>query len=173
MLPDLSPHFSAILSLIGDARHGLTNPIFLFISQLTPMVNVDLLIKNHKGQTLLTWREDEFYGPGWHVPGGVIRFKELAATRIQQVALSELGTEIKAEKDPICIREVMAPNRDVRGHFISMLYRCELLNDADASLAYEANKPAQNGRWQWHDHCPDNLISQHKMYQPFIKGNSA
>ncbi len=168
MIPDLSSHFSVILSSIGNARQGLTKPIFLFISQLTPMINVDLLIKNKVGQTLLTWREDEFYGPGWHVPGGVIRFKEHAATRIQQVALSELGTEIKAEKDPICIREVMAPDRDVRGHFISMLYRCELTDNPDPALAYQADKPSQHGHWQWHDHCPANMIKQHKMYCQYI-----
>lgn len=41
------------------------------------MVNVDLLIKNvSSNETLLTWREDEYYGPGWHVPGGIVRFKE-------------------------------------------------------------------------------------------------
>lgn len=169
MLPDLSPHFSAILSSIGNAHQGLTQPIFLFISQLTPMINVDLLIKNQTGQTLLTWREDEFYGPGWHVPGGVIRFKELAATRIQQVALSELGAEIESEKNPICIEEVMAPNRDVRGHFISMLYRCVLTSEPDKKRAYDASKPAQNGHWQWHDHCPSNLIAQHGMYRQSIE----
>ena len=56
-----------------DPRDGLPEELFLFISELTPMINVDLLITNHQRETLLTWREDEFYGPGWHVPGGFIR----------------------------------------------------------------------------------------------------
>ena len=31
---------------IDDPREGLTEEIFYFISKLTPLVNVDLLIKN-------------------------------------------------------------------------------------------------------------------------------
>lgn len=168
MLPDLTPHFSAILSAIGNAREGLTKPVFLFVSQLTPMVNVDLLIQNVQGQTLLTWREDEFYGPGWHVPGGVIRFKELAETRIQKVALSELAVNVVAEAEPLCVKEIMAKHRDVRGHFISMLYRCRLQGTLNPAQRYQAALPKQNGRWQWHDGCPENMIPQHEMYRAYL-----
>lgn len=165
---DLSTHFSAIASAVGNARQGLPKSIFLFISQFVPMVNVDLLIKNAHGQTLLTWREDEFYGPGWHVPGGIIRFKELAETRIQKTAESELGVRVVAEPNPICVKEVMAKNRDVRGHFVSMFYRCELAGALNTSQAYQADQPNQNGHWQWHDGCPENIIPQHEMYRQYI-----
>ena len=33
------------------------------------MVNVDLLIRNDRRETLLTWRQDELYR-GWHIPAG-------------------------------------------------------------------------------------------------------
>jgi ADP-ribose pyrophosphatase YjhB (NUDIX family) len=165
---DLTQHFFAILSAVGNAREGLTKPIFLFVSQLVPMINVDLLITNTQGQILLTWREDEFYGPGWHVPGGVIRFKELAETRIQKVAQSELGVNVIAEKTPVCVKEVMAENRDVRGHFISMLYCCELVGALSLAQAYQQNQPHQNGHWQWHDGCPENIIPQHEMYRALM-----
>lgn len=165
---DLSPHFSSILSAVGNARVGLPKSVFFFVSQLVPMVNVDLLIKNAQGQTLLTWREDEFYGPGWHVPGGIIRFKELAETRIQKVAEAELGVAVFADKTPICVKEVMANNRDVRGHFISMLYRCELDGELDQTTAYQALAVDQNGHWQWHDGCPENIIPQHEMYRAYM-----
>ncbi len=165
---DLNTHFSAILAAVGNARQGLTKSVFLFVSQLTPMVNVDLLIRNQAGQTLLTWREDEFYGPGWHVPGGVIRFKELVETRIQQVAQAELGVSVQAEKSPLCVREVMASNRDIRGHFISMLYRCDLKSALNDAQRYQIDALHQNGRWEWHDRCPDNIISQHEMYREYM-----
>lgn len=165
---DLAANFSAILSAVGNAREGLPKSVFLFTSQLVPMVNVDLHIKNTQGQTLLTWREDEFYGPGWHVPGGIIRFKELAETRIQKVAESELKVNVIAEKTPICVKEVMAKNRDVRGHFISMLYRCTLVGDLQSAQKYQPNQPNQNGHWQWHDGCPDNIIPQHEMYRQYL-----
>lgn len=165
---ELTSNFSAILSAVGNARAGLPKSVFFFVSQLVPMVNVDLIIKNTQGQTLLTWREDEFYGPGWHVPGGIIRFKELAETRIQKVAQLELNVNVIAEKTPICIKEVMAKDRDVRGHFISMLYQCRLDGELQASQIYQPHLPNQNGHWQWHDGCPDNIISQHEMYRAYM-----
>lgn len=168
MTRDLSTCFSSILDTVGNARNGLSKPVFLFVSQLTPMVNVDLLIQNDRGETLLTWREDEFYGPGWHVPGGVIRFKEYAKTRIAKVAQSELGVDVTSSEHPVCIREVMAADRDVRGHFISMLYACALVGNLPDALAYVPNLPKQNGRWQWHQGCPSNLIRQHEMYREYI-----
>jgi len=78
----LSHHIDGIKAGIGDPRQGLPEELFLFVSELTPMINVDLLIKNDRNETLLTWRADNFYGPGWHIPGGIIRFKESASSRI-------------------------------------------------------------------------------------------
>jgi colanic acid biosynthesis protein WcaH len=169
-LTDLREHFNAISLAVGDARKGLTKPVFLFISKLTPMVNVDLLIRNEVGQTLLSWRHDEFYGPGWHIPGGVIRFKESAATRIAKVAETEFGITVMAEKTPVCIHEVMAPNRDIRGHFISILYACK--PTTQPSLVKKVNDlhPLKNGQWKWHDNCPDDIIHQHEIYREHING---
>lgn len=167
-MSNLNTHFSAILAAVGNARAGLSNPVFLFVSQLVPMVNVDLLIKNSQGQTLLTWREDAFYGPGWHVPGGIIRFKELAETRIQKTAQAELGVSVLAGSHPICVKEVMAINRDVRGHFVSMLYDCKLEGALNIARIYQPHVPNQNGHWQWHDGCPENIIPQHEMYREYM-----
>ena len=50
--------------VIRDPSQGLPEEIFQFVSSIVPMINVDLLIKNEKGQTLLIWREDEFFPPG-------------------------------------------------------------------------------------------------------------
>jgi len=61
---------------ILNPRLGLPGEVFLFISRMSPMVNVDLLIKDENSRTLLAWRDDVFSGAGWHVPGGVLRFKE-------------------------------------------------------------------------------------------------
>ena len=80
---------------IKDPTHGLPENIFLLISRLTPLINVDLLIKNNKNQTLLTWRKaGEVYKPGWHVPGGIVRYKEKIFDRILKVARKELKCKI-------------------------------------------------------------------------------
>ena len=67
--------------LAGDPNQGLPEDLFLFISRITPLVNVDLLIQGPQHRTLLTWRSDEHHGAGWHVPGGIIRYKETAHQR--------------------------------------------------------------------------------------------
>ena len=86
------------------------------------MVNVDLLIHNPTKGVILTWRSDKFYGPGWHIPGGIIRFKESLITRLKKVALKELNIE-KIEKINFqSIYQIMNPTRDIRGHFLSLCF---------------------------------------------------
>ena len=156
-----------IRSSIGSARAGLPHELFLLVSELTPLVNVDLLVKDERGQTLLTWRHDEFYGPGWHVPGGILRFKEKAETRIAEVARLELGASVRFASEPLLVREVMNPNRDVRGHFISIVYLCALTS-APAERLRQAGAEPRHGEWRWHDKCPHDVIAQHEAYRQLI-----
>jgi ADP-ribose pyrophosphatase YjhB (NUDIX family) len=151
-------------SLLESGRGGLPEEVFRLASRLTPMVNVDLLIRDDAGRTLLTWRADEFYGPGWHVPGGIIRFKESATARIAAVAQRELGAEVVAEAVPCRISELMNPHRDVRGHFISLLYRCTLITPLNTVLKADGEM-LKNGMWRWFARCPDNLIPVHAIYR--------
>jgi colanic acid biosynthesis protein WcaH len=50
--------------LAGDPRGGLAEELFLFVSRVTPLVNVDLLIQDTGHRTLLTWRCDDHHGTG-------------------------------------------------------------------------------------------------------------
>ncbi|MDR2604028.1 MAG: hypothetical protein LBC55_01570, partial [Desulfovibrio sp.] len=63
----------------------------MFTSSITPMLNVDLLVRDDAGRILLSWRDDALCGTGWHVPGGVVRFQETLAERVRKTALQELG----------------------------------------------------------------------------------
>lgn len=162
-----------LLDLTGDQRQGLPTPVFRLVSQLTPMINVDLLVRDDAGRTLLTWRADEFYGPGWHIPGGIIRFKENIATRITKVADAELGCTVDFSPQPLAMHEVMAPHRDVRGHFISLLYLCPLLTAPASRLQASSGSAPKNGQWLWHDYCPQDLIRVHEIYRPYIQSTQA
>ena len=113
---------------VKNPKEGLPLELFLFLTKYTPMVNVDLLIKDEKGRTLLSWRNDEFHDAGWHVPGGIIRFKEMMKDRLQKVAKTEIGINIKFEDKPIAVNEIIL-KQEVRGHFISFLYRGKLPSD--------------------------------------------
>ena len=152
---------------IPDPLTGLPEDLFLFVSRITPIINVDLLIKNESDHTLLTWRDDGYYPPGWHVPGGIIRCKETFADRIRAVARNELGTEVDFNPVPLAINEVIHGQRKNRGHFISLLYQCSLTTQPDESLSCKSNPPNPN-EWMWHSTCPANIISVHEMYRKFI-----
>ena len=145
----------------SGSGQDLPQELFLFISTVTPLVNVDLLIKDENNRTLLTWRDDSQYGAGWHVPGGIIRFKERALERVQKVAEIELGCSVIAEPVPMLIVETFAETR-TRGHFISLLYRCRLTTDPKPSL--QSGNIPKRGQWRWHDGPPHDLLPVHRFY---------
>ncbi len=164
---ELQDRLNEILKEIPNAREGLPLEIFYFISQLTPMINVDLLIKNEKSETLLTWRADRFYGPAWHIPGGIIRFKENIEDRVLKVSQSELGANVRFLPEPIFVRNLINHTRDIRGHFISMLFLCELTSPLDSSLEAIGGVPAP-GQWKWHPQAPDDLLTNQEVFRKYI-----
>jgi len=167
----LESYLKKIKEIISDPKDGLPEELFHFASSITAMANVDLLIKNKKKQTLLIWRDDKYYGPGWHIPGGIIRFKETFTSRIHKVAEFELGMSITHNKDPIIIKELFADNRDIRGHFITFLYECLPKSDPDIRRKFKGGEP-KSGQWSWHDKSPENIIKQHVTYESFINENN-
>ena len=145
---------------------GLPDNVFYFISRTTPLVNVDLLIKDENGRTLLAWRNDLYTGKGWHIPGGIVRFKETFEERIGQVAQAEIGTEVRFEPAPIALYQSIHRDRDIRGHFISLLYKCVL--PSTFKPLNEGLSPEDAGYLMWHDRCPENLLRVQDMYKKFI-----
>jgi len=154
-------------AFVENPTTGLPEDLFLFVSRITPLVNVDLLIKNEQNHTLLTWRDDSYHPAGWHVPGGIVRFKESFATRIKAVAAGELGAKVNFKGEPLAMNEVILPSLTTRGHAISFLYECRLIGSPDKKLKYVGGIP-KPGEWTWHDKCPENIISVHEMYRRFI-----
>lgn len=154
---------------IKDPSQGLPEEIFLFVSRLTPMVNVDLLIKDENDRRLLAWRNDQYCGMGWHIVGGVVRFKETLETRIQQVAESEIGTNVQFDPTPLAVSQVFRPQK-TRGHFISLLYNCSL----SGKFIPKNNglKKTDQGYLMWHDRWPENMVeSQKNIYNHIIKND--
>jgi ADP-ribose pyrophosphatase YjhB (NUDIX family) len=165
----LTSNSAAIASLevaLGDPRQGLPEDVFLFLSRITPLINVDLLIQDELGRTLLTWRDDEFFGQGWHIPGGIIRYKETAADRIRACAREELGAEVSFDATPVLVQETIGAQR-TRGHFISLLYRCRLESAPDERLRSGDPHPVA-GAWRWHDVCPPDLLEVQAQYARFF-----
>lgn len=150
-------------AVTGDPTKGLPEEVFLYTSQITPLVNVDLLIKDEVNGVLLTWRDDDPYDVGWHIPGGIIRYKETFSDRIHALARQELGAHVEHDPHPIAINQVIHPTKTIRGHLISLLFACRLISPPAETLAMFGQP--RRGQYQWHKTCPDNLISVHNMYR--------
>jgi colanic acid biosynthesis protein WcaH len=166
-MTEIDQAVSFLRSTLTDPGKGLPEAVFLLISELIPMVNVDLLIKDTQGRTLLTWRDDPYYEPGWHVPGGIVRFKEKLEERVRAVARNELGATVACDRSPAVINEVIRPRTRTRAHFISLLYRCTLTSPLDEKLRHVSGRPKRD-QWKWHARCPQNIISVQEMYRHLI-----
>ena len=147
---------------VKDARQGLPEDIFYFVSRLTPLVNVDLLIKDERGRTLLSWRDDRYAGKGWHLPGGIVRFKEKLETRVRKVAADEIGAVLKFESEPLALNQMIGRNT-TRGHFVALLYKCSLPGKYRPRNRGRGEK--EPGYLKWHEACPADLIGVHEIYR--------
>jgi len=163
----LEKAIASLEAACGVPCTGLPESVFLLLTRLTPMVNVDLLIQDEANRTLLTWRKDVYHGNGWHIPGGIIRLKETAADRIAAVGKLELGCELTHKSPPIAINEWIAPEQVNRGHSVSLLYCCCLHTKPDEKRKYKGGSP-QPGMFAYFDRPPDDLLGVHDMYRRYI-----
>lgn len=159
---------NALSEVTQDPTRGLPEEIFRYASSIVPMINVDLLIKNDFGHTLMTWRVDEFHPSGWHIPGGIIRYKETVHDRILAVALNELGASVLHDHDPVAVHEIiMEPEWRIRGHFISLLFKCRLQEIDMSKFVKDCHNP-QPGECCWHSVCPEKLYAAHEIYRQYL-----
>ena len=135
---------------------GLSEDIFLLVSTLTPLINVDLFIVDNKSRVLLAYRDDEYCGTGWHIPGGIIRHKEKIEERIQKTAIQELGAEVNFMPQPIKIVQQLLDQR-VRDHFISLLFKCTVTEKFDIERKNYGLEETTSGYLKWFDEYPNSI----------------
>jgi len=68
------------------------------VVKLAPLVSIDLIIENSKGQALLGMRKNEPARGFWFVPGGRILKNERIQYAFERVAKDELGLKISYDK---------------------------------------------------------------------------
>ena len=76
----------------------LSNKDFLKIIHLTPLVSIDLIIKNKQGEILLGERNNKPAQGFWFVPGGRILKNETIKIAYQRILKNETGLEVPFEK---------------------------------------------------------------------------
>lgn len=164
-----------ILKILNECKKpekGLPEDIFLMTSALIPIPNVDLFILNEKNEILLSWRDDIFYGSGWSLPGGCLRFYETLEERIEKTAMKELGTSVRIDKNPIMVgNAIRGKNKsliyeNIRGHNVTILYRCYLPLNFEIENKREYK---ENGYLKWHKRIPIDILPIHNIYNEIFK----
>ena len=155
---------------INDPTNGLPEEIFRFATQITPMVNVDLLVRDKDGRILLSWRDDKYEGCGWHVPGGIVRVKETFEQRIQRTALQELGNRVVCDLSPLEIVPIIKKEKSIRGHFISFVYACYF---PDGVNIEQTCRPNEAGYLKWFNYYPDDMLPVHAFYKKYFNARKS
>lgn len=152
--------------LVKEPWKGLPEDLFLYVSSITPLVCVDLLIKDESNKVLLSWRDDKYASKGWHIPGSVVRHGEKLEFRLKEAAIREIGYDLYFEREPIMVSEFILKNRGERSHVIAFLYSCKVSNSFD--IDNKDRKETDPGYLKWFDKCPDDLIKLHDIYRDII-----
>lgn len=153
---------------------GLPEDLFLFSTTLAPVANVDLFITDTKKRVLLSWRDDEHYGKGWHIPGGCLRLKETMESRIQKTAIKELDCKVSYDTHPLLVKELILNNERPwlnnqleRSHNISILFNCKL--PEYYIIKNNTEDEHTSGFLKWFDYAPNDLLEAHKdIYSEFL-----
>lgn len=166
MMIGLKQLLKEVEAYIDDPTQGLPEELFLFATEITPMVNVDLLIRDRIGQILLAWRNDEYHGNGWHVPGGILRVKESFEDRLQKTAERELGCRVEFAPNPLDIVPIITPTLKRRCHFITFVYDCRLPDDFCFDNGTLSRR--DTGFLAWHKRFPEDMLACHAFYKKYF-----
>ena len=151
-------------------EEGLGTELFHFSSTLAPVVNIDLLIVDERGRVLLSWRNDQRAGTGWHVPGSCIRFRETLEDAIQRCARNEIGISVKHSREPIKVfeshwKENQRPDLEdqrERAHFITLAYGCR--PDGTFDDAKQNTAEGDSGYLRWFETIPEDILPIQRCY---------
>lgn len=117
------------------AQAYLTDEEYDFIYSRSPRICVDLLIKNSKGEVLLTKRDIEPYKDHWHFPGGRIKFRETVEDAIKRILKGELEQEIDVVPMMLGFCEFLEEvQKGQDRHSISLVHLIDLPNDIIVKL---------------------------------------
>jgi colanic acid biosynthesis protein WcaH len=79
-------------------RRSMTNEQFLHIVDATPLVSIDLILRNEHGEVLLGKRLNRPARHTWFVPGGRIRKNERVLEALRRISRREVGVTLSAAR---------------------------------------------------------------------------
>ena len=121
----------------------------LEIVRHTPLVSIDLLVYNPKGEVLLGLRRNRPAQGTWFVPGGRIRKDERIPQAIQRIAKAELGLELDPSQAKFkgvyehLYEDNFAGEQGISTHYIVLAYEFHLAGEV------EIKGDHQHARFHW------------------------
>ena len=131
-------------------RHYLPHDTLLTVVRHTPLVSIDLVCRNARGEVLLGLRQNRPAQGTWFVPGGRILKDERVADALRRIAAAELGfhpDEVAAAR-PLGVFEHLYPDNfsgtaDVTTHYVVLAYEVTVGEDSVRAL------DSQHSALQW------------------------
>jgi colanic acid biosynthesis protein WcaH len=129
----------------------LDKDLFSTVIKSTPLVSIDLVVKNKLGQTLLGQRLNKPAKGFWFVPGGRILKDEALAAAFKRLTTEELGEEFNIEQASLLGPYDHFYDDNVFGdkfttHYVAIAY--VLVIDHELS---HLPVDIQHGTYQWFD----------------------
>lgn len=129
----------------------LDRETFRQIVSRTPLISIDLIVRNELGQVLLGQRLNRPAQGYWFVPGGRVRKDELLAEAFRRLTQEELGIQL-----PLSDAHFLGPfehfyndnfsGSDFSTHYVVLGYEISLSCSALSQLPTE-----QHGTYRWFD----------------------
>ena len=140
----------------------LDNNTFATVIDSTPLISIDLVVKNQQGQALLGLRTNRPAQGYWFVPGGRILKNESMQTAFSRLCQNELGLKLSIEEACFLGTYQHFYDDSVFGEHISTHYLVlgyEIIVDvAQLTLPTE-----QHSQYEWF-HI-DNLLAQDAVHK--------
>lgn len=127
----------------------MTDNSYLNIVAATPLVSMDLIVKNDEGQVLLGKRMNRPALGYWFVPGGSIRKNERMVNAFERISRSELGHPLKLEEATLLgvfehlYEDNFLGEANIGTHYVVLAYECRL--DTGAQIVLDGQH--SEARW--------------------------
>lgn len=152
--------------MVGKKATKLNCNDFIEVVKNTPLVSIDLIIKNDRSQVLLGLRENAPARNYWFVPGGRILKNERIGEAFERIANDELGINL-AYKDANFLgvfehlyQDNFAQMQGFGTHYVVLAHEIKI---AETQLI---SPKAQHSRYKWFD---QESLRKTKNVHPYTK----
>lgn len=138
------------VALPGNEKPGrLPTPVFSTVVAHAPLVSIDLIVENDRGEILLGLRKNPPAKGYWFVPGGRIRKSEKLDEAFSRLANEELGMSLERSSQQFLGVYEHFYDTDFSGmphkttHYVVLAYRVRI-DELPSALP-----PQQHSDYQW------------------------